>query len=89
MNKAELVEYLSLEAGLTKKDSSYYIDIILDGMKECLCRGEKVQLTGFGSFEVRERKAHEGFNPATGDSIQLSSVKAVYFRPGKDLKENL
>jgi len=89
MNKADLAERLSQETGLKKKDSNLYVEILLDAMKDALSQGDKVTLTGFGSLEVKERKAHAGFNPATGAKIEIPAVKTVCFKPGKDLKEKL
>jgi len=89
MNKSELAERLSEETGLKRKDSSFYIEILLDVMKESLCRGEKVTLSGFGSLEIVERKAHCGYNPSTGEKMEIASVRSVSFKPGKDLKEKL
>ncbi len=89
MNKTELVDVVAEKAGMSKKDSEKAVKAVLDGITEGLSKGDKVQLVGFGTFEVRNRKAREGRNPATGEKIQIPSLKVPAFKPGKALKEKV
>ncbi len=87
MNKTELVALVADRAGLTKKDAQSALDAVLDGVKESLVKGDKVVLTGFGTFEVRARQARTGHNPRTGASIQIPAQKSPAFKAGKVLKD--
>ena len=87
MNKAQLVEEVVNQTGLTKKVSREAIDAITSVITDALARGEKVTLVGFGTFKVMERKARRGVNPQTGQTIQISAKKVPKFRPGKELRE--
>lgn len=89
MNKSELISVVAEKAGLTKKDTEKVVNAVFDGISEALARGEKVQVIGFGTFDVRSRKAREGRNPATGASIQIPAVKVPVFKAGKALKDNI
>lgn len=89
MNKSDLIEAVREASGLTKKDSEKAIDAVLDGIAEAMAKGDKVQLVGFGTFEVRERKAREGRNPSTGETIQIAAKKVPAFKPGKALKDQV
>ncbi|HEY8346249.1 MAG TPA: HU family DNA-binding protein [Symbiobacteriaceae bacterium] len=89
MNKQELVAAIADKAQLTKKDAEKALNAVLDSIKEALTRGDKVSLVGFGTFEVRERKARAGRNPRTRETIQIPAAKVPAFRPGKDLKESV
>ncbi len=89
MNKTELVELVAEKANLSKKDSDKALKAVLDGITESLVKGDKVQLVGFGTFEVRSRKAREGRNPATGENITIKAQKAPAFKPGKALKDKV
>ena len=81
MNKTELIEIVSKNAELTKKESAAAVDALLDGIVEGLVKDGKVQLIGFGSFEVRTRTAR------TGEQIKIKASKAPAFKPGKDMKD--
>ncbi|MCT6848899.1 MAG: HU family DNA-binding protein, partial [Apilactobacillus kunkeei] len=70
-NKAELVSSVATKTGLTKKDATAAVDAVFDSIQGSLAKGEKVQLIGFGNFEVRERAARKGRNPQTGAEIQI------------------
>ena len=87
MNKTELVSSIAEKSELTKKDAEKAVNALFASIEEALARGEKVQLVGFGTFEVRERKARTGRNPQTGEEIQIAAAKVPAFKPGKALKE--
>ena len=89
MNKTELVEMVSKKTGMTKKDSENAVAAVLDGITDSIAKGEKVQLVGFGTFEVRERKEREGRNPSTGEAIKIAAQKVPAFKPGKALKDKV
>ncbi len=89
MNKTELIEMVAEKAGLTKKDSEKALNAIMDGITETLARGEKVQLVGFGTFEVRSRKEREGRNPSTGETIKIAAQNVPAFKAGKALKDTV
>jgi DNA-binding protein HU-beta len=87
MNKTELIARIAEVSGLTKKDSETALNSTLDAIKGSLVAGEKVVLTGFGTFEVRHRKARVGHNPRTNEKIQIPAQKSPAFKAGKVLKE--
>ncbi|SHH20071.1 DNA-binding protein HU-beta [Anaerosphaera aminiphila DSM 21120] len=88
MNKSELVASIAQKSDLTKKDAEVALNGFLASVEEALANGEKVQLVGFGTFEVRERKAREGRNPRNPQEvIKIPASKAPVFRAGKALKE--
>lgn len=87
MTKQDLVDIMSNEVGFSKKDATRAVDAVLDAVTKALRRGEKVQLAGFGTFEVRSRSAREGRNPQTGQTITIPARRAPAFKAGKALKE--
>ena len=87
MNKTELVASVAEKAGLTKKDSEKAVNAVLAAVTESLQKGEKVQLVGFGTFEVRERKSRKAQNPQTKKEITIPATKVPAFKAGKGLKE--
>ena len=87
MTKAELVEQVSSQADLTKKDAEVIVQTVLDSITESLQRGEKIELRGFGSFRIRSRSSRQGRNPKTGSGVSVPAKKVPYFKPGKELKE--
>jgi DNA-binding protein HU-beta len=89
MNKTELIAKVAETTELTKKDATKAVDAVLDAIAEALKNGEKVQLIGFGNFEVRERAARKGLNPQTGEEIEIASSKVPAFKPGKQLKDSI
>jgi len=89
VNKAELVEEVANQTGLTKKASRETVDAIISAITDSLAREEKVTLVGFGTFQVMERKARTGRNPQTGDEIQIPPKKVPKFKPGKGLRERV
>lgn len=89
MNKTELVAKVAETTELTKKDATKAVDAVLDAIADALKTGDKVQLIGFGNFEVRERAARKGRNPQTGAEIEIASSKVPAFKPGKQLKDSI
>lgn len=89
MNKAELVAAIAEKTELSKKDSEKALKAFIDVVTEELIKGEKIQLVGFGTFEVSERAAREGRNPQTGKTMQIAACKAPKFKAGKQLKDAL
>ena len=87
MNKAELVAAVAERTELSKKDAEKALKAFVDGVAEELKKGEKIQLGGFGTFEVSERAAREGRNPANGQPMQIAASKAPKFKAGKALKD--
>jgi DNA-binding protein HU-beta len=87
MNKQQLVEAAADSSDLSKSQMSGALDALLETITGALKSGEKVQLTGFGNFEVRERAARTGRNPQTGEEMEISASKAPAFKAGKALKD--
>lgn len=92
MNKTELVEAIAKQSGLSKKDAEAGLNAFTECVKKELAnkKGErKVQLVGFGTFEISERKARSGRNPLTGETIKIKASKAPKFKPGKAFKDSI
>lgn len=89
MNKTDLITKVAENTDLSKKDASKAVDAVFDAITEALQNGEKVQLVGFGNFEVRERAARKGRNPQTGAEIDIPASKVPAFKPGKALKDGI
>lgn len=87
MNKTELVAAVAEQADISKKDAEKVLTAFVDVVTEEMKKGEKVQLVGFGTFEVSERAAREGRNPRTGETMKIESSKAPKFKAGKALKD--
>lgn len=87
MNKTELVAYVAGTTDITKKDATKAVEAVFEAIESALKQGDKVQLIGFGNFEVRERAARKGRNPQTGEEIEIPASKIPAFKPGKSLKE--
>ena len=87
MNKSELIAAMAAKTGETKKDAEIALDAILAAITASLKKGDKVQLVGFGSFEVRKRAARKGRNPQTKEEIKIPASKAPVFKAGKALKD--
>lgn len=87
MNKTELIAAVAEAAEVSKKDSEKVLKAFVDVVTEELKKGEKVQLVGFGTFEVTERAAREGRNPQTGETMKIAASKAPKFKAGKALKD--
>ena len=87
MNKTELIAAAAEKSGLSKKDCEKALRAAVDAITAELAEGGKVQVVGFGSFEVRERPAHTGRNPKTGEAMEIAASRAPQFKPGKALKD--
>ncbi len=87
MNKSDLVAAMAAKTGETKKSAEETLNAFVDVVTEALVKGEKVQLVGFGSFEVRKRAARKGRNPQTKEEIKIPASKAPVFKAGKALKD--
>lgn len=86
MNKTELISKVAEQAGLKKVEAGKAVTTMFEILRDTLKIGEKVAITGFGTFRVAERAAREGRNPQTGKPIRIPATKVVRFKPGKDLK---
>ncbi|MCI8345764.1 MAG: HU family DNA-binding protein [Clostridia bacterium] len=87
MNKSELIAAIAAKTGSTKKDAEATLNAFVEVVTETLTKGDKVQLVGFGSFEVRKRAARKGRNPQTKEEIKIPASKAPVFKAGKALKD--
>jgi len=87
VNKSELIDHVAERAGLTKKVAADAVESVFSVISDALSKGEKVTLVGFGTFEVRERAAREGVNPATKEPIHIPATRVPAFKPGKALRE--
>ena len=87
MNKGELVAALAEKTDMTKKDSEAALNGVLDVIADALTKGDKVQLMGFGTFEVKERAARTGRKPSTGETIEIPAKKTPSFKAGKGFKD--
>ncbi|MCA1763500.1 MAG: HU family DNA-binding protein [Cryomorphaceae bacterium] len=89
MNKAELVEAMASDAGLSKADSKKALDAFINTTTKALKKGDRVALVGFGSFSVSHRAARKGRNPQTGKEINIKAKKVVKFKAGADLQDKV
>ena len=87
MTKADLVDEVSRTVQVTKKQAEAIVNIVFDSIVQSLRAGEKIELRGFGSFRLRNRKSRTGRNPKTGARVDVPSKRIPYFKPGKELKE--
>ena len=87
MNKAELIHAIAASTDLTKKDAEKALAATLDAITTALAEGDKVQIVGFGSFEVKKKAAHMGRNPRTGETMEIAASKNPTFKAGKALKD--
>lgn len=87
MNKTELVSSVAEIAGVSKKDTEQVLNAFFSTVQKTLKQNDKVQIPGFGTFEVRERAARTGRNPHTGETIEIAAAKVPAFKPGKSLKD--
>lgn len=85
MTKTQLIDAVSASAGHTKKDTETVIEALISEVSGALAKGEKVDLRGFGNFVSREKKARQGRNPKTGETIEIAARRAVAFKPSKEL----
>lgn len=89
MNKSELCAAIAAKTGLTKKDAEKFTGAFVETVIESMKKGERVQVVGFGTFEVRERPARNARNPRTGETIAIEASNAPVFKAGKTLRESL
>src|SRR5206468_12480689 len=87
MTKAEFVEEVARVSELTKKHSEVIVNTVFDSIIDALRKDEKIELRGFGSFRIRQRRSRQGRNPKTGDKVDVPAKRIPYFKPGKELKE--
>ncbi len=88
MNKSELIRVVANKAGITLKDASTAFDSVIDAITEGLNNGNKIQISGFGTFEIKEKGKREGFNPKTGEKISIAPSKTPIFKFGKAYKDS-
>lgn len=88
MNKNELVRAIANDAGITLKDAGVALDSVVAAITEGLKKGEKIQISGFGTFEIKEKPAREGINPKTGAKIKIAASKVPSFKFGKAYKDS-
>ena len=89
MTKSELIESVAEKLDLPKGKSEMIVNIIFDSMEDSLVRGERIEIRGFGSFEVRHYKAYSGRNPRTGAKVEVKPKRLPFFKVGKELKERV
>ena len=89
MNKTELIANVAEKTGMTKKDAERVLNAAIDAITASLVRGEKVQLSGFGTFEIRQRAERKGRNPKTGEVVTVPACKYLAFSSAKAVKESL
>lgn len=89
MNKAELIDQISIDAGIPKTKASAAVESFMESVSKALKAGKKVTLVGFGTFTVHKRAARKGRNPATGEAIRIKAKKVVKFRAGYELAAKL
>ena len=89
MNKQELISVMAENAGLSKKDAEAALKAFMGAVESALVKGDKVQLVGFGTFEVRERAARTGRNPQTGAEMKIAAAKVPAFKAGRALKDKI
>lgn len=87
MNKTDLVKVVAQKADMTQKDAEKAINALFDGIKDALAKNDKVQVIGFGTFEVKTREERKGRNPQTGKEITIPASKSPVFKAGKGLKD--
>ena len=89
MTKADIIEGVYEKVGFSKKESAEIVELVFDTVKETLERGDKIKISGFGNFQVRNKKARVGRNPQTGKEIEISARRVLTFRPSQVLKTAL
>jgi len=89
MTKADVIDSVCGKVGFSKKESAEIVEMVFDTLKDTLERGEKIKLSGFGNFVVREKKSRVGRNPQTGQEIEISARRVLTFRPSQVLKNAL
>jgi len=86
MTKADIIEALHQKIGFSKKEAADLVELVFDSIKETLAHGQKIKISGFGNFVVREKRARVGRNPQTGESIEISARRVLTFRPSQVLR---
>jgi integration host factor subunit alpha len=89
MTKIDIIQDVYEKLGLSKKDSARLVDSVFDLMKDCLARGEKIKISGFGNFIVKEKKSRRGRNPQTGEEIEISARRVLTFKSSQVLRKAL
>ena len=89
MTKADIVERIYKEVGFTKKEAAELVDVIFHVIKNTLACGEKVKISGFGNFSIKDKSVRTGRNPQTGDAMEISARRVLFFRPSQVLKEDI
>ena len=89
MNKVELTKSVATRTGVTQKDAAVYVDAVIESIKDGMIEDGKVQIVGFGTFEVKERAEREGRNPATNQPMLIPATKVLKFKDGTKLKEEI
>ena len=90
MTKSDLIERVALRVPhISKKDTETVVNTIFDSMTESLKRGDRIEIRGFGSFQVKIREAREGRNPKTGEEVRIPAKRTPFFKVGKELKERI
>lgn len=89
VTKADIIEKVYKEAGFSKKEASDLVDLVFKVIKDTLSRGEKVKISGFGNFSIRDKASRVGRNPQTGDAMNISARRVLTFKPSQILKEDI
>jgi integration host factor subunit beta len=89
LTKADIVEQISEQSDLNKKESFIVVDLIIDNIKKALSEGDKIELRGFGSFKVKKRNERKARNPRTGETVNVPAKLVPYFKASKSLKEKV
>ncbi len=89
MTKADIIEAVYSKVGISKKESADLVEMVFDAMKDTLSKGEKIKISGFGNFLVREKRSRMGRNPQTGEAMEISARRVLTFRPSQVLKAEL
>lgn len=89
ITKSDLIEHLSNTAKLPRGKAELVVNVLFDSMVDALRRGERIEIRGFGSFEVRDYKAYEGRNPRTGEPVHVEAKRLPFFKVGKELRERI
>ena len=86
MTKSELIEAISIKIDVPKKRAEDVVNAVFESMRDALLNDDRIEVRGFGSFSIRERKAKKGRNPRTGEQVFVDKKKSIHFRPGKELR---
>lgn len=89
LTKAEMADHLSLKTGLNRREAKQVVELFFNELSQALASGQQIKLSGFGNFELRDKKARPGRNPKTGDSVQISARRVVTFRAGQKFRQRV